>query len=220
MDWLYTFGSLLGLLVLPPIAFSFAMIPVEMIHSLLAARDLPIVARELGLRMTQTRRLPELRGKIDGYLVTVTEEAIEIELTRAPRWHAWHSGREFPPPWGWIFEAILSLFSTEEPSFDFGDATLDRYFRSRSSSDDVSIGGPLRTELLRFIRRHRFLAALSVGSSLSCRPWLGSSTTRSNAISGAQVRRLLPDLLALARALEGPGTTQTPKKTKKQKKKR
>jgi hypothetical protein len=205
MDWtVLAFGVLLG----PPIVWGVVHAIVDAVHGLRARRDLPTAGAELGLAVRPTHRLPELHGRIDGFEVEVTSRNIEVKLrTSTPFWFS-HHGMWMPPPWGWALEALGRVLSGKpEPNdLDFGDAELDAYFTERRSSESgVHVSNALREALRSFVRRHPRLVYLHLGDTIRVKPRLGSSGHyKTHAISGAQVRALVPDLIALARVLEAP----------------
>lgn len=192
----------------PVVGWSFLCAIVDAIHARRAKRDLPTAARELGLTVTPTTRLPELHGVIDGFEVRVRDAAIEIALRKEPPWHASHLSFPLLPPHSWVYEAVVSFATRADRrrDFDFSDRVLDRYFRDRSlamHSGPAPVPPELVAALRAFIARHGRFSSLIVGSKIHCAPMLGSSgPPKTHAISGSQVRRLVPDLLVLARALE------------------
>lgn len=195
----------------PLIAWSILCGIRDAIHARLAQRDLPVVARELGLKTRGKGKLPELHGKIDGFVIRVREAAIEIELRCAQPLEAAHMAYGVPPPYSWIFGMAVRAFQggPAVPEFSFGDRVLDRYFavrrvRGRADGDAAAAHPPLQSALRRLVERHGRLSTLRIAdTTIYCEPWVGhSGSPKSHSISGAQVRALMPDLLDVARALE------------------
>ena len=192
-----------------------------------AEKDLPVLAKELGLKHKPGSDLGVYTGQWNHHKIRIdphnTDTSIGISLNKKVSFISSYGAVSERKPLDirWLAHQLSPLFyrlvgqdpdeamGISKPEFSFEDSSVNAFFKQRQLIENggnfVANDSGLLGALREFIDRNSArIKTFQIGEEVACSLWVGSSSTKSRdySVSGEQARTMLDEMLPIVEAIE------------------